>query len=65
MLGLALWAQQPQAILQTWGRELVARCMEEKNLGVLVDSQLNKSSMPRQPKRPMASWLVSEIVLPA
>jgi len=47
------------------GVEPLASCMEEKDLGVLVDSQLNVSSVPRWPRRPTASWLVPETVQPA
>lgn len=35
----------------------------EKDLGVFVDSQLNRSQrVPRQPRRPVVSWLVSYTV---
>jgi len=47
------------------GVEPLASCMEEKDLRVLVDSQLNVSSVPRWPRRPTASWLVPETVQPA
>jgi len=40
-------------------------CLVEKDLGMLVDSPLNMSRVPRWPRRPTASWLVSGIVWPA
>ena len=49
-----------------FGARWLESCMEEKGLGVLVDSQLNTSLQCAQlAKRPVASWLASEIVQPA
>ncbi|GAB0192057.1 hypothetical protein GRJ2_001671000 [Grus japonensis] len=45
------------------GEEWLESCLAEKDLGVLVDSQLNEPSVC--PRRPTASWLVSEMVWPA
>jgi len=47
------------------GEEWLERCPAEKNLGVLVNRQLNTSSVPRWPRRPTASWLPSGILWPA
>jgi len=44
------------------GVEWLESCLAEKDLEVLVDMS---SSVPRWPRRPMASWLVSGIVWPA
>jgi len=47
------------------GVERLNDCAEEKDLGWSMLSWTWASIVPRWPRRPMASWLVSEIVLPA
>jgi len=42
VLGPALWSQQPHATLRL-GEKWLESCLEEKDLGVLVDSRLNMS----------------------
>jgi len=60
----ALWSQ-PHGALWAWGRVAGKPC-GGKGPGVLADAKLNmSSSVPRWPRGPMASWLVSEIVQPA
>jgi len=40
-------------------------CTEKKDLGVLVNIQLNVCTVHRWPRRPMPSWFVSEMMQPA
>ena len=52
--------------LHTLGAEWLGSCTEEKELGVSVNSWLNVGQQwAGWPRRPMASWLVSETVQPA
>jgi len=44
------------------GAELLEDCAEEKDLEVLADPLTQSTNMSRRPRRPKASWLVSEIV---
>lgn len=46
--------------------EWLLKCPAEKDLGMLIDCQLNMSQyVPRWPRGPVAPWLVSRIVWPA
>ncbi|PKU36860.1 rna-directed dna polymerase from mobile element jockey- hypothetical protein [Limosa lapponica baueri] len=47
------------------GEEWLESCSVEKDLEVLINSWLNMSSVPKWPRRPTTSWLVSGIVWPA
>lgn len=47
------------------GEEWLENCLMKKDLGVLVKSSELEPGVPRWPRRPMASWLVSAIVWPA
>jgi len=41
--------------------EWLESCAWENDQGMLIDAKQNMSQLPRQLRRPMASWLVSEI----
>jgi len=52
-----------------FGAEWLETCIEEKNMGMLVDNWLNMNQQcTRWPRRPMASWPVvsrnREMIIP-
>jgi len=61
MLGPDLWSQQPHAMLQAWGR-VAGKLPSGKGPG---NAGPEPNSVPRWPRRPTASWLVSGTVWPA
>jgi len=62
MLGPALQSQQSHATLQAWDKVAGKLHGGKASGGVGWQPTKHKSTLPRWPRRPVASWLVSEIV---